>query len=140
MLNTRSYVEWTYSVFISFLVSTSLTGLKLGRALYLTYRYSIPQGMQPVRTVESDTFHAQRLLILLTVQLQRLQVQVTAFLVSANRVRPQVCLFKKCLTGAAEGTVGNGLLFLKRRPADGTSFAVLETSLQTLPTETVGAG
>lgn len=90
--------------------------------------------------VQSDAFHAHRLLVLLAVQLQGFQVQVADCVTGLNGFRSFVRLFKEGLAGATERTIGDGLVFLTLLPADGTLFAVLKIFLQTLPTEAVGAG
>lgn len=90
--------------------------------------------------VQTDTLHTHGLLVLLTVQLQRLQVQVTGVLAGTFLGRPPVRLFEEGLAGAAERTVGDGLPFLIQVPAHGTLLVDLKTSLQTLPTEAVGTG
>lgn len=78
-----------------------------------------------MRVVESDTVRAQRLLILLTVQLQRLQVQVTGVLTGTFLTRPPVVLSEEGLTCAAERTVRDGLSFLEQLPAHGTLLVEL---------------
>lgn len=79
--------------------------------------------------VEGDAFHTHRLLVLLTVQLQRLQVQVAHCLAGLNGFRSLVWLSKEGLAGAAERTIGDGLAFLKLLPAHGTPLTELQTSL-----------
>lgn len=110
------------------------------KSSYLTHGCSISQGQQPVCAVQTDTVHTHGLLVLLTVQLQRLQVQVAAVLAATLQFRPRVFGLQVGLTGVAERAVGDNLPFLKVLPAQGTPLVVLHTAHLTLPTEAVGAG
>lgn len=87
-----------------------------------------------MRVVQSHTVRTQRLLVLLAVQLQRLQVQVTGVLAGTRLSRPQVVLSEEGLARAAERAVGDGVALLERLPAHGTPLVELRASLETFPT------
>lgn len=108
--------------------------------LYLTHGRAVFQGPQRVRIVETDAIHAHRLLVLLAVELQRLQVQVACLLRGPVLVGPPVRVLQEGLAGAAERSVGDGLLFLDHFPTHRALLVELPTLLQTHPAEAVGAG
>lgn len=98
-------------------------------ALYLTNSCSFSHRPQPVRVVKEHAIHAHGLLVLLTVQDQRLQVQLAGVLIDRSLGRPTVWIFEEGLTGVAERTVGDGLAFLEHFPTYGALLFVLHTFL-----------
>lgn len=107
-------------------------------ALYLTNFCSLIHRPQSVRVVKEHAVHAHGLLVLFTVQGQRLQVQFAGVLSDTSLGRPTVWIFEEGLTGVAERTVGDGLAFLESLPTHRALLSVLHTFLQTFPTEAVG--
>lgn len=89
--------------------------------------------------VLGDTIHADRLLVLLTVQPQRLQVQVADLLLELDLDGPQIVLLEEALAGVVEGSVTDSAALLVGNSADGTRPVVeLPAFLLTFPTEAVG--
>lgn len=111
--------------------------LHTARALYLTDVCAFIQRPHCVCVVLRHTIHTQRLLVLLTVKRQRLQVEVAEDF-SARGGSP-VTLPKEARGGAAERAVRDGLLLLVRLSAQRTLVADLPALLLTLPAEAVGA-
>lgn len=110
------------------------------QALYLAEALSLFERQQPVRAVEGDALHAHGLLILLTVQLQRLQMNVADFHGAPILVvrRPH-CLTKEALARAFERAVRHGLRLLAFGSADRTLARLLPAPEQAAAAEAVGA-
>lgn len=110
------------------------------RSLYLTDVCAFIQRPQSVCVVLGHTIRTQRLLVLLTVKRQRLQVEVADndVVVSARGGSP-VTLPKEAHGGVAERAVRDGLWLIRRVSAHRTRLVDLQAPLQTLPAEAVGA-
>lgn len=87
--------------------------------------------------MESDTVHAHGLLVLLAVQLQSLQMEVTYV---PTRFGAPALLFQEGLTRGTERAVGDGLILLELRPTHRTLPVELPASLQAFSAEGVSAG
>lgn len=106
--------------------------------LYLAHGSTLSQGPQSVIAVLGDTVHAHGLLVLLTVQLQRLQVKVADLLIGRVLGRPQVALPEEALGGVVEGSVTDSVALFIPHPADGTRPVEGPAFLLTFPTKAVG--
>lgn len=118
-----------------------MTAVRARGRVYLTDGDRLCQGPQLVCGVQSDAVHTNRLLVLLAVQLQRLQVQVTAGLALPFADPPQLWVCDEGLADVAESAVGDRLAFRESLPAQRTNLPdELHTSFQTFLTEAVATG